>query len=1555
MDYEDARETGPEAETSQLVSEIAAAAVAAAKTGGVPLLPDAQNVVILPAGATLDDIRVSGRDLVIQLADGRLFVIPDGAVFVPQIVLDGVTVPPLNLAALLIGQQPQPAAGAVQSSGGNFAEPTGPIQDAFDLGNLLPYTELAFPEQPEREVIVAPVNNTPTTIIITPNNPAGAVAASATVNEKGLPPHGALPAGSGEIADGNPANNSDTTETTTGTIDITSLDGIRAIALNGAAITAVGQAIAGASGTLTITSIDLTAQTVGYSYTLTTSTLGDATSDNFAVTVTDNDGDTASATLMVNIVDDVPTARNDTDALAAGTFGPETGNVITGEGTTSAPGGADTPGADGASLTRIASSNVPANIDTSFDGAGNLVVDGQYGVLSIKADGSYSYTRNANTPGGVNDVFSYTLTDGDTDTSTATLTIAIGDADPAIANLTPKADGGDALVDEDDLADGSDTAKESLTATGTFTIASPDGIASLVVDGRTVIANGAFTAASWTTPLGNTIAITGYDPATGIVTYTYTLLDNENHPSAAGENALFEDFAVALTDLDGDTASSTLSVNIVDDVPTARNDTDSVPNASTTATGNVITGADTTSGIAGADTLGADGGTVTGFRAGTAGNFAATGATVTGQFGTLTLNANGSYTYTRNSTAGNGSSDVFSYQITDGDGDTSIATLTIAIPDRPATVTSVPTTGGGTVVNESGLPPTGSNPAGTGEIADGDPDNESNQSEITSGTITFSTPDGFGSLTINGTVITGVGQVIQLTQGDFIVTGFDKVNGTLNYDFVLDTNTIGNNAQNGGNTSIVLTVQVFDIDGDNQSKPFTITIIDDAPIARDDSYTQTAENADVTGNVTGNDTPGADGPAAGGPVALVAGSLSGTGQLTLNPNGSFTYKPGTGELGPVTFQYTYTDGDGDSDPALVTITLVADSVPVGGQTSASVDDDGLSGATGTGNPASTTDDLTVPNGDGDANEATFGGTLAFTPSGDVPNVLSFAGMNGLTGSVGTEAVTYGWNAGTNTLTATGPRGVLFTVQITDVNSGAYKVTLLDNVLHAGGPNNENAADPTTQLTYTIKDSDSPAVTGTLTIAFDDDAPSATAEASQNVAEGATLTGTFDFVQGADGATVTHIGGTALSFGGDGFSQLVTLGTLGAIKVKATGEYEFKAANPVNNPQTVTGTFTVTDNDGDTAQAGFSFVITDANVPRGGATAAAVDDDGLSGATGTGNPASTTDDLNANSGDAGPNTTENIFEGTLDFTPSADIPNVLSFAGMNGLTGSVGTETVTYGWNVGTNTLTATGPRGALFTVQITDVNTGTYKLTLLDNVLHAGGPNNENAVDPTTALTYTIADSDSPAVTGTLTIAFDDDAPTASALAGGDVAEGATVTGALVFVQGADGASVTHINGTALVFNAADANYSQAVDIGPGSIKVRADGSYSFTAETGLVNPALANATFRVTDGDGDTVTANIAFTITDAGSPSAPARTASVDDDGLGAAMRPRRWAISTPISARRRASIPARRSTTAISASAMGWTALRRRRSTSCSPARPGRLARRRSPTAGTMRPAR
>ena len=87
--------------------------------GNLPMLQAQGNqtiqtnngVVVLPAGVELSDVRVVGRDLVVTLPDGSTMVIPDGAIFVPQLVVNGVEVPASNLAALLIDSEPKPAAG----------------------------------------------------------------------------------------------------------------------------------------------------------------------------------------------------------------------------------------------------------------------------------------------------------------------------------------------------------------------------------------------------------------------------------------------------------------------------------------------------------------------------------------------------------------------------------------------------------------------------------------------------------------------------------------------------------------------------------------------------------------------------------------------------------------------------------------------------------------------------------------------------------------------------------------------------------------------------------------------------------------------------------------------------------------------------------------------------------------------------------------------------------------------------------------------------------------------------------------------------------------------------------------------------------------------------------------------------------------------------------------------------------------------------------------------------------------------------------------------------
>ena len=215
----------------------------------------------------------------------------------------------------------------------------------------------------------------------------------------------------------------------------------------------------------------------------------------------------------------------------------------------------------------------------------------------------------------------------------------------------------------------------------------------------------------------------------------------------------------------------------------------------------------------------------------------------------------------------------------------------------------------------------------------------------------------------------------------------------------------------------------------------------------------------------------------------------GNGSLTINANGSYTYTPNASvPTGAVdSFIYTMRDSDGDTATATLSFTYQGDAnLPTGGITAASVDDDALGGGIANGSG-----DLPDANADGDANQATFSGTLPRNFGLDGPGVVTLANMDTLTATIGSELVTYGWNAGTNTLTATGPRGALFTVLV-DPSTGAYTLTLLDNVLHAAGSDENDAL---AALTYQVTDSDGSVASGTLNLTFDDDTPVAAVPAA----------------------------------------------------------------------------------------------------------------------------------------------------------------------------------------------------------------------------------------------------------------------------------------------------------------------------------------------------------------------------------------------------------------------------------------------------------------------------
>nr|WP_309402673.1 DUF5801 repeats-in-toxin domain-containing protein [Aminobacter niigataensis]WMD00576.1 DUF5801 repeats-in-toxin domain-containing protein [Aminobacter niigataensis] len=123
---------------------------------------DASNVVHLPANISVDNIKVDGKNLILEQADGTEIVVKDAASNVPTFMLGDVELPRVALIAALeaggvdVAFGPDGSIsvgpGSANSSGGNFEAPIGGIGNGFDLSALLPPTALQFPQYEYREL-----------------------------------------------------------------------------------------------------------------------------------------------------------------------------------------------------------------------------------------------------------------------------------------------------------------------------------------------------------------------------------------------------------------------------------------------------------------------------------------------------------------------------------------------------------------------------------------------------------------------------------------------------------------------------------------------------------------------------------------------------------------------------------------------------------------------------------------------------------------------------------------------------------------------------------------------------------------------------------------------------------------------------------------------------------------------------------------------------------------------------------------------------------------------------------------------------------------------------------------------------------------------------------------------------------------------------------------------------------------------------------------------------------------------------------------------------------
>ncbi len=444
-------------------------------TNGTRVVPGADGVVMLPAGVELSDVRIVGRDLVVTLPDGTTMIIVDGAVFVPQLVIDGVEVPASNLAALLIGSEPKPAAGDIgsnnQSSGGNFEVPVGPLDPGVPLGDLLPPTELHY-TPPEFEEIGQAIDR---------NDAPFLLGSAINVSEEGL---------AGANPDDAPGPPQDTTNLAVmqGNVTISDPNGdpltltlgtpLEGLTSHGVAITWVlsnnGQLLTGSAGNTPVVTIAINnagAYTVTLLQPIDHPNGGGENLTSITVPVSASDGDlSATGVITVNFEDDSPNASAaraasgiTLDETSAGSPAGFPISATSDSAMVSAGGtfGADGPAASGATSYGLQLTGAVATLASGlFTTAGHqaitlvqtnaTTISGTYGAnlvaftLVINPNGTVTYTQNVpldhitdgsspealndtNTPITLTGLVNATVTLTDYDGDSASASVAIGD------------------------------------------------------------------------------------------------------------------------------------------------------------------------------------------------------------------------------------------------------------------------------------------------------------------------------------------------------------------------------------------------------------------------------------------------------------------------------------------------------------------------------------------------------------------------------------------------------------------------------------------------------------------------------------------------------------------------------------------------------------------------------------------------------------------------------------------------------------------------------------------------------------------------------------------------------------------------------------------------------------------------------------------------------------------------------------------------------------------------------------------------------------------------
>ena len=1034
--------------------------------------------------------------------------------------------------------------------------------------------------------------------------------------------------------------------------------------------------------------------------------------------------------------------------------------------------------------------------------------------------------------------FSFTAADANGDTVGSVFQVTITDDAPIVDTAE------DASVDEDDLAAGND-GSGPLTVGGDLAVswgaddADNDGLGGATGD-RTLTFDPALAGATGLTSAGDAITyvlsgdgteltavadqgganertvftVTLDDDGTG--SYEFTLSGTLDH-DGAGEDGEDLTFGVIATDGDGDTADTSFTVTVVDDVPITGTAEDASVDEDDLAAGNdaskeplvvggdlaVSWGADDAdndglSGAAGDRTLtfdpalaGATGLT----SAGDAITYVLSGdgtelAAVADQGGanertvfTVTLDddGTGSYEFTLTGTLDHpdegedGAELTFGVVATDSDGDTIDTDFTVTVVDDVPLI-GTPEAG---LVDEDGLSE-GNADTATGDATDADGDGDGDETTFT------------GDLAISWGADDG-----------------DVADGAVQ------------DAPGGdGNRSVVFDSAI--------AAPADLTSNGEAV-----SYALSADNTVLTAS------------AGGRTVFTVSLSDDGTGSYEFVLLDNLDHAAGGDENDiDLTFDFVATDGDGDEATASFTVTVDDDTPITGTAEDASVDEDDLAaGNDASKEPLVVGGDLAVSWGADDADNDGLGGatgdrTLTFDPA--------LAGATGLT-SAG-DAITYVLSGDGTELAAVADQGganerTVFTVTLDDDGTGSYEFTLTGTLDHPD--EGEDGAELTFGVVAT--DSDGDTIDTDFTVTVVDDVPQAyTVDASRVLDDEAQ--GTFtpantsnEVIDGPFGIqipvpngdvnpnykTVSGAAGTLFSMGADGFGSIALTGPVfdvvykddlgfaqtesvswdggtvnadgsttwtasgdntpnaAVLTIGADGSYTFTMNAPVAHETAaplweenaeLDFSFTVTDGDGDTSEGALSIEVDDDTpTPTLGVDVEAerMDDE----AQGTFTPAS--DGGSFLGEDADPNVkTVSGGAGTL-FSMGADGLGSINVA-LQGFSvvyadanGFAQTETVTWSGGVrsegGVTTWTASGdntPDAAVLTINAD----GSYTFTLNAPFAHVGPLQGDFGLeeDGVLVFAYTASDGDGDGMAGVLTVNVNDDTPVAHVVVASD-------------------------------------------------------------------------------------------------------------------------------------------------------------------------------------------